>query len=69
MNFLEELKDKPEIQRQAFFVRANQIVRSVMKRKRRPDEDWERMMEDSDIVTVEKYKEPEREEDNGHKPD
>lgn len=31
MNFLKELKNKPEIQRQAFFVRANQIIRNMDK--------------------------------------
>lgn len=29
MNFLKELKNKPETQRQAFFVRANQVVKNM----------------------------------------
>lgn len=45
MNFLKELKAKPKIQRQAFFVRANQIVRNAMQKKM-PDEEWEKMERD-----------------------
>lgn len=29
MNFLKELKTKPEIQRQAFFARANQMIKKI----------------------------------------
>ena len=40
MNFLKELKTKPEIQRQAFFVRANQIVETERKMEAESPNDY-----------------------------
>lgn len=65
LNVLKQLKNKSEIQRQAFFVQANQIVRGFMKPKTRmPDEDWERMEADqSKEKPNQKSRKPKREKD------